>query len=262
MNVVHYGKQSVLCKMKAVRGELFMFCTIVYASNGGNERIELWKDLRLYSRMVGSFSWAILGDMNVTLDPKEHSAMTKDMIDFKECVNDIEVDDVASSRLFFTWTKNLFKTKNDESAGILKKLDKIMGNEGLISKYPQAHAIFLPYLIYDHYPVVLVIPNSLQTRRKAFRFANFVTSKKEFKKEVLKYRGSCKNGCKMFRVVKDLEALKKPLKMLASKDRDLFEDVKSLRDRLKEVKAKIDVNPSNKMLEKKRVISWLTIELQ
>nr|GEV22676.1 RNA-directed DNA polymerase, eukaryota, reverse transcriptase zinc-binding domain protein [Tanacetum cinerariifolium] len=187
MNVVHYGKQSVLCKMKAVEGDLSMFCTIVYVSNGGNERIELWKDLRLYSRMVGSFSWTILGDMNVTLDPKEHSAgssaMTKDMINFKECVNDIEVDDVASSGLFFTWTKNLFKTKNDESAGILKKLDRIMGNEGLISK-----------------------------------------------------------------VVKDLKALKKPLKRLASKDGDLFKNAKALRDRLKEVQAKIDVNPSNKML--------------
>ncbi|GJY94470.1 RNA-directed DNA polymerase, eukaryota, reverse transcriptase zinc-binding domain protein [Tanacetum coccineum] len=238
--------------MEAVKGDLSMFCIIVYAANGGNERLELWKDLRLYSMVVGSYAWAILGDLNVTLDPKEHSvsssAMKKDMINFKECVNDIEVDDVASSGLFFTWTKNLFKTKSGESVGILKKLDSVMGNESLISKYPQAHAIFLPYLVSDHCLFVLAIPNSLQTRRKAFRFANFITSKKEFKEEVLKHWGSCQNGCKMFRVVKDLNILKKPLKSLAWKNGDLFENVKFLRDRLKDVQAKIDENPSNKML--------------
>ncbi|GJW96848.1 RNA-directed DNA polymerase, eukaryota, reverse transcriptase zinc-binding domain protein, partial [Tanacetum coccineum] len=177
LNMVYYGKQSVLCKMEAVKGDLSMFCTIVYDANGGNERLKLWKDLRLHSRVLGSYAWAILGDLNATLDPKEHSfgssAVTKDMIDFKECVNDIEVDDVTSYGLFFTWTKNLFKTKSGESVSILKKLDRVMGNESLISKYPQDHAIFLPYLVSDHCLVVLAIPNSLQTRRKAFRFANF-----------------------------------------------------------------------------------------
>ncbi|GKF75210.1 hypothetical protein Tco_0224654, partial [Tanacetum coccineum] len=104
INVVHYGKQSILCKMEAVKCALSMFCIIVYAANGG--------------------------DINVTLDPKEHSygssAMTKDMIDFKECVNEIEVKDVTTSGLFFTWTKNLYKTKIEENPSILKKLDRVM----------------------------------------------------------------------------------------------------------------------------------------
>nr|GEV03190.1 RNA-directed DNA polymerase, eukaryota, reverse transcriptase zinc-binding domain protein [Tanacetum cinerariifolium] len=86
---------------EAIKGSLSMYCTIVYAANGGNERINLWKELNLYKRIVRIDAWAIMGDMNFTLDPKEHSAgsssMTRDMIDFKECVNMIGMDDIASS---------------------------------------------------------------------------------------------------------------------------------------------------------------------
>ncbi|GJQ90835.1 RNA-directed DNA polymerase, eukaryota, reverse transcriptase zinc-binding domain protein [Tanacetum coccineum] len=52
----------------------------------------------------------------------------------------------------------------------------------------------------------------------------------------------------MFRVVKDLKTLKKPLKALAWKNGDIFENVKDLRDKLKEVQTRIDEDPSNKRL--------------
>ncbi|GKD43550.1 RNA-directed DNA polymerase, eukaryota, reverse transcriptase zinc-binding domain protein [Tanacetum coccineum] len=190
MNIVHYCKQSVLCKLEAIKGDLFMFYTIIYAANEGSGRMEFWKDQRQYKRVVGNNVYAIMGDMNVTLDPKEHSVgssfIFKDMNDFKECVNDIEVEDVTSSGLFFTWTKILYKTKSGDNPGVLKKLDRAIGNEILICKHPQTHAIFLPYLISDYYHVVLVIPNSVHARKKAFRFSNFVANIKEFKDEVAK----------------------------------------------------------------------------
>nr|GEW44401.1 probable E3 ubiquitin-protein ligase RHY1A [Tanacetum cinerariifolium] len=78
------------------------------------------------------------------------SSMTSDMYEFKDCVNSIEVEEMASSGMFFTWTKNLFKVKAGDSSGVLKKLDRIMGDEDFIDKFPQAHAVFLPYLISDH----------------------------------------------------------------------------------------------------------------
>ncbi|GKG47980.1 hypothetical protein Tco_0509865, partial [Tanacetum coccineum] len=65
-------------------------------------------------------------------------------------------------------------------SGNLKKLDKIMGNEDFISNFPNAHAVFLPYLISDHCPTVLAIPNVVHKRKKAFRFANFTTDNEDF----------------------------------------------------------------------------------
>ncbi|GJY66712.1 zinc knuckle CX2CX4HX4C containing protein [Tanacetum coccineum] len=48
----------------------------------------------------------LIGDMNVTLGANEHSMggsyMTSDLKDFKDCVNDVEVEDINSSGLFFT----------------------------------------------------------------------------------------------------------------------------------------------------------------
>ncbi|GKA93351.1 RNA-directed DNA polymerase, eukaryota, reverse transcriptase zinc-binding domain protein [Tanacetum coccineum] len=224
--MLHYYKQTVLCRIEDRRGKLLMFCTIVYAANGGNERRDLWKDLSLYKGIVADYPWAIMGDMNVTLDLSEHStgssSMSKDMQEFMDCVKLIEIEDIASSRLFYTWTKNLHKSKQGDNTGILKKLDRAMRNEAFVGEYPQAHFIFLPYLISDHYPVVLSLPNTIQGRKKSFRFFNFVTDKDKF-----------------------LDILGRMV---------LIDNVNRLRDKLKSVQQRIDVEPHNKLLREEESV--------
>ncbi|GKF40926.1 hypothetical protein Tco_0124268, partial [Tanacetum coccineum] len=123
-----------------------------------------------------------------------------------------------------------------------------MGNETFINNYSQAYAIFLPYLMSDHCPVVLVLPNTVQAKKKSFRFANFVTDKEEFGDIVKRHWASVEEGCNMFKVVKNLKLLKRHLKALAWKNGDIFEKVKDLRDRLKEIQIKLDKDPSEKIL--------------
>ncbi|GJY87461.1 RNA-directed DNA polymerase, eukaryota, reverse transcriptase zinc-binding domain protein [Tanacetum coccineum] len=62
----------------------------------------------------------------------------------------------------------------------LKKLDRIMVNEDFIDRFQQAHGIFLPYMIFDHSPIVVNIPNGVQKRKGSFRLSNFITDKKDF----------------------------------------------------------------------------------
>ncbi|GKF09687.1 RNA-directed DNA polymerase, eukaryota, reverse transcriptase zinc-binding domain protein, partial [Tanacetum coccineum] len=147
------AQQYMLFELRTVNSSRRMFCAIIYAANDGMERRTLWKDLMIYKRIMGTEAWFLMGDMNVTLFPNEHSAgcsnMTSYMCDFKDCVNSIDVEDIASTGLFYTWTKNLFKAKEGDTSGVLKKLDRIMGNEEFIDKFSQAHDIFLPYLISD-----------------------------------------------------------------------------------------------------------------
>ncbi|GJV21719.1 hypothetical protein Tco_1370739 [Tanacetum coccineum] len=45
---------------------------------------------------------------------------TQDMIDFQECINEIEMEDINSSGLHFTWIKSLL----NPSSSILKKIDR------------------------------------------------------------------------------------------------------------------------------------------
>ncbi|GKE28960.1 RNA-directed DNA polymerase, eukaryota, reverse transcriptase zinc-binding domain protein [Tanacetum coccineum] len=224
INMIHSAKQSILCEIRAVLGNKRCFCSIVYAANGGVERRFLWKDLMIYKRIVGNDAWFLLGDMNVTFFPNEHSAgcshMTSDLSDFRDCVNNIEVEDIASCGLFYTWTKNFFKVKAGDISGVLKKLDGIMGNEDFIDTFPQAHAIFLPYLISDHSPNVL-------------------------------HWNDDHDGCQMFRMVKKLKSLKKDIKNLTWKDGNIFDKVNT-----EYVEA---IKDEEKLLFQKAKIKWLSL---
>ncbi|PWA70121.1 RNA-directed DNA polymerase, eukaryota, Reverse transcriptase zinc-binding domain protein [Artemisia annua] len=134
------------------------FCTIVYASNSGIERRKLWKELGSYKQVTNGTAWVILGDFNVTLEVNEHSNGTSvhsnDMIEFKNCVEEVEIDDLLSSGFQFTWTKSL----RNPNCKTLKKLDRIMVNEYFLDIFRTAHSVFLPYIISDHSPAVLIIP--------------------------------------------------------------------------------------------------------
>ncbi|GJX67235.1 RNA-directed DNA polymerase, eukaryota, reverse transcriptase zinc-binding domain protein [Tanacetum coccineum] len=227
VNLVNCAKQSMFCELQMVSGNKKVYCTFVYAANGARERKDLWKDLQIQKSIVGNQAWFMMGDMNVILSPNEHSAgcsyMTCEMNDFKDCINNIKMEDVVSNGLFYTWTKNLYKTKMGDATGVLKKLDRIMRNEEFIDK-------------------------SLKQKKKAFKFANFVADKKEFLPSVKNLWEKEFEGCQMFKTVKKLKSLKRDLKKLSWKDGNIFEKVKALKLKLKEIQAKIDTDPYDKDL--------------
>ncbi|GJR87109.1 RNA-directed DNA polymerase, eukaryota, reverse transcriptase zinc-binding domain protein [Tanacetum coccineum] len=65
-----------------------------------------------------------------------------------------------------------------------------------------AFAIFHPFLVSDHSPTVLVIPNAVSKKKRSFKFANFVAEKEDFLPMVEQSWNEKVNGCNMFRVVK------------------------------------------------------------
>ncbi|GJV31974.1 sodium/hydrogen exchanger 6 [Tanacetum coccineum] len=98
--------------------------------------------------------WVLLGDFNAAFNFKDHSAGGYEpntaMLEFKECVQAMEVADVISTGLHFTWNQ-----KPKGANGILKKIDRIMGNLQFIDDFPGSFAIFHPYRILNHSPCVL-----------------------------------------------------------------------------------------------------------
>ncbi|GJS52904.1 RNA-directed DNA polymerase, eukaryota, reverse transcriptase zinc-binding domain protein [Tanacetum coccineum] len=157
--VIHSSKQAMFCLVETILDKIKTYVSIIYASNNGIERREVWDYLLLSKRSVNDKPWVILGDFNVTLKPKEHSnggsGISTDMQEFNDAVNALEIEDLCSSGFHFTRTKSL---KNPLNA-ILKKLDRILVNEGFIQKFGSAHGVFLPYLISDHSPSLLIFPN-------------------------------------------------------------------------------------------------------
>nr|GEY51073.1 RNA-directed DNA polymerase, eukaryota, reverse transcriptase zinc-binding domain protein [Tanacetum cinerariifolium] len=123
--------------------------------------------------------WVLLGDFNAALNLEDHSAGDYEpnaaIREFKECVQAMEVADVISTSLYLIWNH-----KPRGSNGILKNIDRIMGNLQFNDDFPGSFAIFQPYHISDHSPCVLRIPTVTKPKPKPFKFSNFLVYKEGF----------------------------------------------------------------------------------
>ncbi|GJY81765.1 RNA-directed DNA polymerase, eukaryota, reverse transcriptase zinc-binding domain protein [Tanacetum coccineum] len=116
----------------------------VYASNSRKERKVAWKELLLAKRSTNGWPWLVMGDFNVTIKTMEHSAggsaITSHMQDLIDCVNEVEVEDLCSTGLFYTWIKSPLNPTNN----ILKKLDRAMVNEEFMGSFP-VYGVLFPF---------------------------------------------------------------------------------------------------------------------
>ncbi|GKC89452.1 RNA-directed DNA polymerase, eukaryota, reverse transcriptase zinc-binding domain protein [Tanacetum coccineum] len=204
-----------------------VFCFFVYTHNRYIQRRDLWQNLLTYKIYVRNRPWCILGDFNVSLhvDDKSTGTSTIDtgMRDFQSCVEDIMVSDVNSTGLRYTWNQ---KPNGDD--GILKKIDRIMANMEFLASFVGASALFQPYCILDHAPAVLRVPMLLVTKPRLFKFCNIVVHNVRFKEIVANGWHNLVSGFWMFKVVKRLKFLKKPLRKLLYDHGSIYENVKKL----------------------------------
>ena len=176
-----------------------LFCSFVYADNYYVNRRALWSNLVCHAGFMRTKPGVLLGDFNVALNLEDHSCggYTPDiaMREFKDCVKSMEVADVDSTGLHFTWNQ-----KPKGSNGTLKKIVRIMGNLLLCDSFPGSFAIFQPYCISDHSSCVLRLPQVAKLKPKPFKFANFLVHKEGFLDTVNAGWNLNVNGCAMFRV--------------------------------------------------------------
>ncbi|XP_071712605.1 uncharacterized protein [Rutidosis leptorrhynchoides] len=240
--ILNCTKQVIFYLVEVVSTGDKIYCFFVYACNKGKDKVVVWKDLQMPKSITYKKPWFIMGDFNVTRYLNEHSSgssmMTEDMKEFNACINDIEIEDINSSGFHFTWTKSL---KNPRCR-TLKKLDRIMINDEVMNSIPQAHGVFLPYIISDHSHAILCIPNFMVCKPKSFRFMNFTADKEAFQPIVEKGWSTQHVGCAMFFLIMKLKGLKKDLKDLTWVNGDIIKRVKELKEKLKDMQAKIDVD--------------------
>ncbi|GJV36712.1 RNA-directed DNA polymerase, eukaryota, reverse transcriptase zinc-binding domain protein [Tanacetum coccineum] len=172
-------------------------------------RRALWSNLVGHAGLIRNRPWVLMGDFNVALTLEDHSSggyeLNVAMRDFKECVQAMEVSDVNCTGLHFTWNQ-----KSKGSNGILKKIDRIMGNLQFNDDFPGSFPIFQLYRISDHSPCVLRIPTVTKSKPKPFKFANFLVYKEGFREVVESGWNVNIEGFSMYRVVKCLKGLKSP----------------------------------------------------
>ncbi|GKA23097.1 putative RNA-directed DNA polymerase, eukaryota, reverse transcriptase zinc-binding domain protein [Tanacetum coccineum] len=215
--------------------------------------IDLMHDLRVHKQVTCGSPWVLMGDFNIALNLEDYhsgpSTMSSAMVEFKDCVYNLEVMDLNSTGMHYTWNQ-----KPKEGGGVLKKLDRIMSNIEFIDSFPGAYAIFQPYRIFDNSPAVLKIPGSTFNKPKPFKFFNFISFKINFLEVVSNSWNNHVNGHNMFKVVSKLKALKKSLRKMVYDQGNLHGYVNNLRCELDEVQKSLDTNPEDLNLREEEAI--------
>ncbi|XP_071704187.1 uncharacterized protein [Rutidosis leptorrhynchoides] len=230
--------QAVHCHVRTTRDGNEFFMSFIYANNYYISRRPLWLELDMHNLFVGNRPWVILGDFNVALCLDDYSSgpssSTMAMREFKECIDKIKMVDVNYSGMQYTWNQ-----RPQSNAGLLKKIDRVMANDIFIDRFTDAHVIFQPYRISDHCPAILKISRSVVSKPKPFKFTNLISEHTDFLQVV-------ENGWKlevmghpMFRVVKRLRLLKKPIRKLMWEKGNLHANVVKLRQELDD-KSKVE----------------------
>nr|KAJ0215658.1 hypothetical protein LSAT_V11C300101270 [Lactuca sativa] len=165
------------------------------------------------------------------------------MVEFNECLNRIEVQDINSNGLHYTWNQ-----RPRGVHGVLKKLDRVMGNFKFVDDYPNVFANFQPYRNSDHSPMIIKFPLKKKFRVHPFKFVNSLTLLDEFLPIVANVWRTDIEGYGMFRLCQKLKLLKKPLRKLLVIKGNYAEKIGKCREELCRIQVELDNDPFNEDL--------------
>nr|KAJ0193875.1 hypothetical protein LSAT_V11C800388240 [Lactuca sativa] len=158
-------------------------------------------------------------------------------------MNRIEVQDINRNGLHYTWNQ-----RPNGLNGVLKKLDRVLGNFKFIEDFPDVFANFQPYKSSDHSPMIIKFPVKKKFTVRPFKFVNSLTLLDEFLPLVANVWKSEVEGFGMFRLCQKLKLLKKPLRKLLNSQGNYVEKVSKCRDDLSRIQFELDRDPGNEDL--------------
>ncbi|GJQ97557.1 polypyrimidine tract-binding protein homolog 2 isoform X1 [Tanacetum coccineum] len=123
---------------------------------------------------------------------------------------------------------------------------EFLTNMTFVNDFAGSHAIFKPYRNSDHSPSVLCIPTATKVKPKPFKFFNVLVKHDRFKEVVNEAWNYHVSGFYMFRTVKKLKNLKKPLRKLMIDKGNLSCNVgDEIRGELDTIQTQLDIDPFN-----------------
>ncbi|KAJ9539059.1 hypothetical protein OSB04_031792 [Centaurea solstitialis] len=248
VSVVEMHEQYLNCSVHIRGCNRPIQCTFAYGANTATQRRLLWSGMRKFKVCMGDQPWVVMGDFNVMLFPHDAlggiSKRNGDMVDFFECLQDVELFDVVYSGIQYTWCQ-----KPKEESGIRRKLDRVLANVTFTSIFQDARVRFMPRGISDHCPSILSFKGGIGKRKFGFRFDNFLVEHPRFLQIVKDAWNVQINGSFMFRLTAKLKALKTPLRKLRSSYGNLSSNVHKLKIELDVVQLACDMDPFNDELK-------------
>jgi hypothetical protein len=183
-------------------------------------------------RGLNSFPWLLVGDFNAIRSHKENwggGGLSCYDIEFDDCINKIEFDDLAYCGCLHTWSN-----KQSGPAFISKKIDRVLANIEWIQKFGNTSVDFLEAGISDHSPALIEVEKYVSFGPKPFKFFNFWADHKLFLQWVEDGWKHSVEGYSMFKLYSKLKAVKKILKV---KNLEIFG---GLRQKVNKTKNELD----------------------
>ncbi|KAG2297446.1 hypothetical protein Bca52824_044115 [Brassica carinata] len=211
--------QSVTVKVSPPESLPFYY-TVVYASNGLEDRRQLWISLRdtAVAFDLSSHPWMVC-DFNEILDPRESSnttniTSTRAMREFASCLSDIGLFDLASQGPHFTWSNHR------PSDPIGKKIDRCLVNDRSQLSYPKGFSSFEPPEFSDHTPCHIRLTSTRpEFGSRAFMFPSYLANLPSFVPTIkdcwIQLGAHAKN---LTSLCYKLKQLKSPIKTLCKKN--------------------------------------------
>ncbi|KAI8537704.1 hypothetical protein RHMOL_Rhmol09G0045300 [Rhododendron molle] len=198
--------------------------SVVYGFNQAGPRKKLWDELRTGFASVGGLPWIVLGDFNVVRWQNEKSNSShfdaNATGDFNNCIEDIEMAELTSKGLWFTWSNKQVGVGHCSC-----RLDRALVNSQWQSEFTESEVAVLVPHVSNHSPLlVTVLPYC--GGRKPFKFFNFWMNHKKFSPLLTQSWGCSvdKVGSPMFQLYEKLRRLKPCLKKF---NKEFYSDIQN-----------------------------------
>ncbi|XP_028555639.1 uncharacterized protein LOC114580910 [Dendrobium catenatum] len=182
--------------------------SVIYAANNVCDRNILWNQLR---NLIPdpSMAWVIMGDFNCyrSVDEKSggHHTHNSQLGELNKVIFDCGLLDLASVGLFYTW----YNQRLDSPIHI--KLDRMLTNNALLERFPDAFYKILPTHNSDHSPLILAV-SKCDKNPSRFMFKNFWINMDGFWEMVLDAFDRHYNCSSIAAFYRSLQILKNSLK--------------------------------------------------
>nr|GEW98105.1 RNA-directed DNA polymerase, eukaryota, reverse transcriptase zinc-binding domain protein [Tanacetum cinerariifolium] len=148
----------------------------------------------------------------------------------------------TSCRIMIGWNTNMIRTMVINMRSLWKDLE---GHKCFVGQHPWVLIgdFNVTLNVEEHSAAELIIQKGYIRKNDAFRFSNFTAGKGDFIDTVQNVWKQDVHGFHMYRLIKKMQNLKKPLKALSWSHGNVYDRSKSLKDELNTRQKDVDKNP-------------------
>lgn len=235
--------QMMVCGVFDPETSDYFTAIFVYGYNTEIQRRDLWEELISVSnnRLVQEAPLVVMGDFNQIRVASEHFSLASyplpvsGMRELQECLQESGLDDLETRGVFYSWSNG---RPEDH---ILRKLDRVLGNDVWRSKFPEVVALFEAPGDSDHTPCVVDFKVEPELRKISFKYFSFLDSHPRFLADIqAAWDKDILTGSQLFSLKQRLKAVKAACRVLnrvgfaniQQKTKEAMMNLKSIQERL------------------------------